>query len=82
MKCWILEINDHPSFNILVCKEPKGSDCTHETCPISKTDLHVKKRVMTDTINLVINSRKESLSTVGEEFGCLERLYPFQDQDK
>lgn len=29
MKCWLIEINDHPSFNIYICKDPKekGTDC-------------------------------------------------------
>ena len=80
MKCWILEINDHPSFNILVCQEPKGSDCHHENCPVSQTDLFVKKKLMTDTIDLVIKSRKDSLTDVaGDAFGSLERLFPFKE---
>lgn len=33
LKCWVLEINDHPSFNIFNCKDPtKGSDCNHKYC--------------------------------------------------
>jgi len=35
MKCWILEINDHPSFNILICRSPKGSGCDHKNCALS-----------------------------------------------
>jgi len=35
LNCWILEINDHPSFNILICKTPKGQACNHKDCPLS-----------------------------------------------
>lgn len=41
-KAWLLEINDHPSLNPYVCMtEEKG--CKHEECPISQTDMYVKK---------------------------------------
>ena len=40
MKAWILEINDHPSFNVVTCNNDKK--CQHEDCPISKVDMAVK----------------------------------------
>ena len=39
-KAWLLEINDHPSMNTVVCKEFMG--CAHKDCPESRVDLHVK----------------------------------------
>lgn len=78
MKCWILEINDHPSFNIVMCKEPKGNDCKHEICPLSRVDQYVKKRVFNDVLDLVIKSRKTPLEDVcGDTYGSLQRVFPF-----
>ena len=58
MKSWILEINDHPSFNVLSCKEV-GMGCKHENCPVSPVDLYVKKRVYSDVLELMFtNARK------------------------
>ena len=52
MKAWILEINDNPSFNIMLCKE--GNGCLHKDCPQSKVDLHVKKSLFNDAIMLMM----------------------------
>jgi len=41
LKAWILEINDHPSFNIFYSKEFMGSKPKDEI--LSKVDLYVKK---------------------------------------
>ena len=70
MKSWILEINDHPSFNILTCKEFMG--CRHDNCPVSDVDLYVKKRVMTDVLKLAFKSRRhESIAEIEDSFGSL-----------
>lgn len=76
MKSWILEINDHPSFNILTCKEFMG--CRHLNCPISEVDLYVKKRVMTDAIKLAFKSRNhESIQDI-DSYRSLERIFPLE----
>ena len=52
-KAWLLEINDHPSMNPYVCiTEERG--CKHENCPISIVDMHVKKKVQLDTMDLLV----------------------------
>ena len=41
MNAWLLEINDHPSMQVVKCEGPKGCKC--QNCPISQVDLFVKK---------------------------------------
>jgi len=55
MKSWILEINDHPSFNVLNCKEVMG--CKHENCKVSPVDMYVKKRIYTDVLEAMFSYR-------------------------
>jgi hypothetical protein len=41
LKAWLLEINDHPSLNVVACKQSMG--CNHKGCPVAAVDMHVKK---------------------------------------
>ena len=56
MNAWLLEINDHPSFQVVKCQGLKGCKC--EFCPISQVDLFVKKKVVSDVIKLVVRGPK------------------------
>lgn len=83
MKCWILEINDHPSFNIYVCKQPKTKgvekiECKHENCPRSEVDRYVKKRLFTDVLDICIRARSEPLHQIvpGDTYGSLIKIFP------
>ena len=49
-KAWILEVNDHPSFNIYYTKEFMGNNKDDEI--LSQVDLHVKSEVMVDALKL------------------------------
>ena len=42
LKAWLLEINDHPSMNIIHCTDAGAMGCDHKECPMSRVDLHVK----------------------------------------
>lgn len=57
LKAWILEINDHPSLNIMYTKEFMWAKKEDET--LSYVDLHVKKTVMVDALKLVLKSPKK-----------------------
>mmetsp|Transcript_14421 Transcript_14421/g.24601 ORF Transcript_14421/g.24601 Transcript_14421/m.24601 type:complete len:136 (+) Transcript_14421:1077-1484(+) len=76
LKAWLLEINDHPSFDIYSC--PMSFGCAHKTCPISQVDLYVKKMVMTDAIKLTLKSKKTKLtsSKFAESFRNMQRVFP------
>lgn len=83
MKCWLLEINDHPSFNIYICKtETKGKfgkkeECMHEDCELNRVDQYVKKKLMNDLIPMMIESRYQSLSKiVSSSYGSFKRIFP------
>ena len=76
LKSWLLEINETPSFNILVCKEAKWVGCKHENCPVSQVDLHVKRTVLTDVLALMFASREQNINTFGNRFGQLTKIYP------
>jgi len=77
LKAWLLEINDYPSLNIQSCTTFMG--CNHKNCHISEVDTHVKKRVLTDAMKLMLKSRKNDLATselFQSEFRNLTRIYP------
>ena len=57
LKAWILEINDHPSFNILYEKEFMGTKAGEEI--VSNVDLHVKQTVMTDALKLTLMTKSK-----------------------
>ena len=58
LKAWVLEVNDHPSLNIyfdtsfMEAKKYEDSD-------ICQVDLYVKKRLVTDTVNLAKKKQSE-----------------------
>ena len=52
-KAWILEINDHPSFNIYFDNEFMNSKPNDEKI-LSFVDLHSKSQVLSDTINFTL----------------------------
>lgn len=69
-KPWLLEINDSPSMNSFICKQEMA--CNHKSCPISPVDQHVKKQVLLDTINLMVEARdKGGTKYIGSSFGSL-----------
>ena len=41
-KAWLLEINEHPSMNVICCKNAMGCNHSKAGCPTSQTDLFVK----------------------------------------
>lgn len=88
LKCWVLEINDHPSFNIYICKQPKRigfkrlDECQHQECPMSEVDRYVKKRIFTDVLDLVVKSRTRPVSEfAGDTFGSLIKIFPSEKQE-
>ena len=73
MKAWVLEINDHPSLNILLCKEgPKG--LIKEP---SEVDKFIKVKVVGDAIRLMKSKKfPRSKRHLIESFGCWQRILP------
>jgi len=58
LKVWVLEINDHPSLNILLTKEgPKGLIKNP-----SEVDRYIKVKVVGDAIHLMRNTKKKERS--------------------
>ena len=58
MKSWILEINDNPTLNTIMCTGVMG--CKHDNCPTCEVDLYVKKRILKDSIKLAFKSRSQT----------------------
>lgn len=44
-KAWLLEINDHPSMDVMMCKAAMGCNHKKNGCQVSKVDLFVKTQV-------------------------------------
>jgi len=80
LKAWMLEINDRPSFSVVCCQEPSAS-CAHEACPISRVDLYVKQMVVTDTLNLMLKSRKGKINDFEDRFKSMTRVYPLKNSE-
>lgn len=77
-KAWVLEINDHPSFNIMFSKDFMGGNKEEEH--LSMVDLHVKSQVMTDALHLVM-LKKSQLSEIEDTFRSYTRILPCDDED-
>lgn len=75
---WILEVNDHPSFNIMYTKEFMG--CKSEDEILSMVDLHVKHEVMVEALNLVTKPQSK-LAEIGDRFNKSTRIMPCLDKD-
>ena len=78
-KAWILEINDHPSFNVLYSKDFMGSKKEDEV--LSFVDLHVKKTVTQECLRLVEKDFQGKLELVEDRYKGYERIYPSQNED-
>lgn len=76
LKAWLLEINDHPSFNVIACKQAMACNHKENGCPISAVDMHVKKQVQFDTMKILLKSRKVPLRDIEDRFRSLERISP------
>ena len=84
-KAWLLEINDHPSMSIICCKNDRQyidarghkSNCSHEECPVSKTDLYVKAMLNSDVLRLL----RVDFDERPQKFGTLTRVFPHELAD-
>ena len=75
MKAWLLEINEHPGMNAINCKG--GKVCNHKTCPVSAVDLHIKKTVLNDTLEMMLSARDiGGAHNIGDRFKSLARIFP------
>ena len=75
---WILEVNDHPSFNIMYSKEFMGNKQEDEI--LSRVDLHVKHQVMAEALTLAAKSKKK-LDEIGDRFKHCTRIMPCSEAD-
>lgn len=68
-KCWVLEINDHPSMSIYACKN--GTGCDHEPagCALSLVDIHSKVAVHQDMVEML-------LAEEDGDFNSLVKVFP------
>ena len=74
LKAWVLEVNDHPSLNIYF-----DSNTTMEQRPMTDediclVDLHVKSRLLKDTI-LLAKKNRENLAGLNE-LNSLSKIHP------
>lgn len=76
LKAWVLEVNDHPSLNIYFDTSFMEAKRMDET-DICQVDLYVKKRLVTDTLNLA--KKKMSEKREIDQFHSLTRLHPHTD---
>ena len=79
LKAWLLEINDHPSLNSLLCKAFMG--CNHKDCPVSPVDEYVKKQVISDSIDLMIKAKRIDIENIDDRFNNMQRVFPSEDSD-
>lgn len=55
--------------------------CNHKDCPISPVDQHVKKQVLFDAVDLMLQAReKGGVHALGETFRSLTRVHPSPDE--
>ena len=72
LKAWVLEINDHPSLNIMLCLEGEKGLIKEP----SEVDKYIKVKVIGDAIKLMRKySTAEARSEV-EAYRCWHRLLP------
>lgn len=75
LKSWVLEINEHPSFNIISSCEYLGFN--NKTREFSEVDLYVKKLILTDCLKMAFKTRnQEKFNEFDIKFESLERLFP------
>jgi hypothetical protein len=72
LKTWVLEINDHPSLNILMCLE--GEKGLIKSA--SEVDRYIKVKVIGDAIKLMRKHPKTQ--KVFDSFKCWHRLLPIE----
>ena len=73
LKAWVIEVNNHPSMNIYLCKEgPKG--LIKET---SEIDQFIKMKVAGDAIKLMKNKKKAKRHEI-EKYRSYSRILPHE----
>lgn len=77
LKAWVLEVNDHPSFNILLTKE--GPNCLIKQP--SEVDRYIKVKVVGDAIKLMTNKKLKENRHEISQYGCWHRILPSADED-
>ena len=77
LKAWVLEINDHPSLNILATREgAKGL----EKEP-SEVDKYIKVKVVGDAIKLMSKKKYKNDRSQIDKSGCWHRILPSVDME-
>jgi hypothetical protein len=77
MKAWVLEINHNPSLDIYFDTAFMQHNKNRTDADICPVDLHVKSRVVKDTIIL---ASKKDLSEV-DAYGTFKQIYPPMNRD-
>mmetsp|Transcript_12514 Transcript_12514/g.16012 ORF Transcript_12514/g.16012 Transcript_12514/m.16012 type:complete len:388 (+) Transcript_12514:337-1500(+) len=77
LKVWVLEINDHPSLNILLCKEGPTSLLKFP----SEVDKFIKTKVVGDAIKLMRKKKFRQDRTQLPEHGCWRRILPSGEEE-
>jgi hypothetical protein len=76
LKAWVIEINDHPSLNINLCKEgAKGLEKT-----ASGVDKYIKMKVVGDCIKFMNKHKKNARPDV-DSYRSLQRILPCEEMD-
>lgn len=73
----MLEINDHPSLNIQLCKEGATGLLKYP----SEVDKYIKVKVVGDAINLMSKKKFKSDRSQVASFGCWHRISPSCDDE-
>ena len=73
----MLEINDHPSLNILLTKEGATGLLKYP----SEVDKFIKVKVVGDAINLMCKKKYKNDRSQIESSGCWHRISPSGDEE-
>lgn len=78
LKAWVLEVNDHPSLNILLTKEGPNGLLKFP----SEVDKFIKTKVVGDAISLMRQSKHKSDRGQVQQHGCWQRILPSVDDEE
>ena len=78
LKAWVLEINDHPSLNILQSKEGNNGQIRM----VSEVDKYIKTKVVGDALDLMLQDKYRNDRSVIKSHGCWTRILPSGEEDE
>ena len=77
LKAWVLEVNDHPSLNIQLCKESATGLLKYP----SEVDKFIKVKIVGDAIELMRKQKFKNDRSQIQSSGCWVRISPSGDEE-